>query len=236
MNDELRRSSAHVFVDDLDSCLLSTDDVRHLGAVLRLRDGEHVTASDGAGRWRPCSWVAGALVVDGDIRIEERNEPILTVAVAPLKGDRTEWVVEKLVELGIDEVVVLAATDHSTVRWQSSKTDHVMSRYRRVAVAAAMQSRRVFLPQVSGPHPMSTLMLPGTGLAEPGGTSRPESVTTLIIGPEGGFSAAEVAAAPCLVDLGPSILRADTAALVGATLMVAHRARSMRHTEMSWPT
>lgn len=45
---------AQVFVDDLDGIVVSPDDEHHLGSVLRLRPGEIVVASDGAGRWRPC--------------------------------------------------------------------------------------------------------------------------------------------------------------------------------------
>ena len=62
----------------------------------------------------------------------------------------------------------------------------------------------------------------GVAFAEPGGTASPDAVTTLVIGPEGGFASAEVASAPSLFDLGPSILRAETAAIVGAARMVAH--------------
>jgi 16S rRNA (uracil1498-N3)-methyltransferase len=97
-----------------------------------------------------------------------------------------------------------------------------MDRYTRIVRAAAMQSRRVFLPTVSGPVSLANVTGQGVAFAEPGGSATPESVTTMVIGPEGGFSPAEVALAPTLVDLGPSILRAETAAIVGAARMVAH--------------
>ena len=231
MNDDLRRSSAHVFTSDLHACSLGEDDLHHLGNVLRLRVGEVVTVSDGDGSWRRCEWVGEGVRTTGEIRREIAAMPTLTVAIAPLKGDRTELVIEKLVELGIDAIVILEPTDHAAVRWQTSKVGHVMGRYARVGRAAAMQSRRVFLPSISGPVPLSSIDAPGTALAEPGGTSSLGSVTTLVIGPEGGFSSGETAASTALVDLGPHVLRAETAAIAGAALMVAHRARLMSHTE-----
>ena len=230
MIDDLRRSAAHVFVADVASPVLSPEDEHHLKNVLRLRAGEMVTCTDGRGRWRGCTWANGALEPSGAEHVVESIQPPLTVVVSPVKGDRTEFVVEKLVEIGIDRIVILAPVERSVVRWSPDKVDHVMERYRRVARAAAMQSRRVHLPDVIGPDPLSSWAVHGVGFAEPGGDRRPEEVQTLVVGPEGGFSDEEVSMAPELVDLGDTVLRAETAAIVGATRMVAHRARSVRHT------
>jgi 16S rRNA (uracil1498-N3)-methyltransferase len=139
-----------------------------------------------------------------------------------VKGDRTDLVIEKVVEIGIDHIIVLSPVERSVVRWASNKVPQVMDRYARIARAAAMQSRRVFLPAVSGPVSLANVTGQGVAFAEPGGTASPDAVTTLVIGPEGGFAPAEVASAPSLFDLGPSILRAETAAIVGAARMVAH--------------
>lgn len=230
MIDDLRRSAAHVFVSDVSSPVLAPEDEHHLKNVLRLRSGEAVTCADGRGRWRGCTWSDGVLVPMGEEHVEEAIEPLLTVVVSPVKGDRTELVVEKLVEIGIDRVVILAPVDRSVVRWTPDKVDHVMERYRRVARSAAMQSRRVHLPDVIGPEPLSSWAVRGAGFAEPGGEGRPEDVHTLVVGPEGGFTDGELSLAPTLIDLGGTVLRAETAAIVGATRMVAHRARSVRHT------
>lgn len=218
----LRASEAHVFVGDLATPVLSSDDERHLGKVLRLRDGETVSCSDGAGSWRLSEWRNGALVVTSDIVVEKASSPVLTVAVSPVKGDRTDMVVEKLVEVGVDRIVLLAPVERSVVRWAANKVDHVMDRYTRIARAAAMQSRRVFLPVVLGPMSLSSLIGPQTAVAEPNGESTWGDVTTLIIGPEGGFTATEVENVSRAVDLGPHVLRAETAAIVGSALMVAH--------------
>lgn len=226
MNEELRRSAAHVFVADITSPELDEDDAHHLSRVLRLRDGERVTVSDGRGSWRSCEWRGGALTVVGDVSVEAATSDPVTVAVAPVKGDRTEWTVEKLVEIGVDAIIVLAPTDHSVVRWDTGKAAHNVARLGRIARAAASQSRRVHLPLVTGPVPLAeVLAVPGVAVAEPGGDPSLDGIGTIVIGPEGGFSAAEVAASGRTVDLGGTVLRADTAAVVAATLLVAHSRR-----------
>lgn len=222
MNPLLRTSAAHVFVADITTQELASDDAHHLKKVLRLRDGEHVTCSDGHGRWRDCVWNQNSLEEMSDVFVEEQSSPTLTVAIAPVKGDRTDLVMEKLVEIGVDVIAVLAPVERSVVRWANNKVEHVLERYQRIARAAAMQSRRVFLPTVSGLVPLGSLQTPGLAYAEPGGSASWNEVTTVAIGPEGGFSSSELAAAPATIDLGPHILRAETAAIVAATQMVAH--------------
>ena len=228
MIEELRRSSAHVFVEDLVAPVLSEDDFHHLDRVMRLRRGETVTCSDGLGNWVSSTWDAGLHPV-GEIQRSSSRQGKITVAIAPVKGDRTEWVIEKLVELGVDRIVVLAPTDHSVVKWSQEKIPQVLERYRRIGRSAAMQSRQVFLPEILGPIALDAMNEAGSGevvaYGEPGGSCAIEEVTTLVVGPEGGFSAGEISRAPATVDLGGSILRADTAAIVGAALMVAHHRR-----------
>ncbi len=222
MIDSLRHSSAHVFVGDVAVPFLSDDDNHHLAKVLRLRNGESVTCSDGRGSWRECSWNDGVLVPTSDVITAPASAQALTVVVAPVKGDKTDLVVEKLVEIGVDHIVILAPVDHSVVRWSSDKVEQVMARYTRIAHAAAMQSRRVFLPTVTGPVSLGSVLGPQVAFAEPGGQASWAQVNTLVIGPEGGFSAAELAMAPTTINLGSGILRAETAAIVGSALMVAH--------------
>lgn len=222
MIDILRNSSAHVFVESVQAPVLLDDDAHHLSRVLRLRDGESVTCSDGKGSWVACIWHSGEVEVVSELVVTDSPTPPLTVAIAPVKGDRTDLVIEKVVEIGIDHIIILSPVERSVVRWASNKVPQVMDRYTRIARAAAMQSRRVFLPTVSGPVALANVTGQGVAFAEPGGTAATDAVTTLVIGPEGGFAPAEVALAPALADLGPSILRAETAAIVGAARMVAH--------------
>lgn len=227
MIEELRRAAAHVFVENLDEPDLSDDDFHHLSRVMRLRRGEVVSCSDGAGRWRMATWDEG-LTSFGDIHDMLPRSKKVTVAVVPVKGDRTDLVMEKLVEIGVDRIVVLHPTEYSVVRPSPDKVAHMMDRFRRIGRAAAMQSRQVFLPDVVGPVQLTDVLSGAdgygvVGLADPAGNDDVADVDTLLVGPEGGFSPTEVAAASHLVTLGDSVLRAETAAIVGAALMVAHR-------------
>lgn len=222
MNPLLRESAAHVFVADISSPELSSDDLHHLKKVLRLRDGETISCTDGHGRWRLCEWKAANLVTTSDVFTEPAPSSQLCVAVSPVKGDRTDFVVEKLVEVGVDTIAILAPLERSVVRWSGDKVDHVMDRYRRIAKAASMQSRRVFLPEITGSVALADLGTNQVAFAEPGGSAQWGSVSTIVVGPEGGFSPAELEMAPALIDLGPHILRAETAAIVAAAQMVAH--------------
>ena len=229
IDETLRRSAAHVFVDDLADPALGDDDAHHLARVLRLRSGETVTCSDGRGRWRSCAWTGDALAASGDIVVVEVPTVRLSVALAPVKGDGTDDAVTKLVEIGIDEIVVLAPLDHSVVRWEPSRAASHMDRLGRLVRAAAMQSRRVHLPVVRGPVRLDTVLegTPGGGvvaLAEPGASSDFAGITTVVVGPEGGFSPAERDRAARTVSLGEAILRADTAAIAaGVRLVAQHR-------------
>ncbi|MGA1361697.1 MAG: RsmE family RNA methyltransferase [Ilumatobacteraceae bacterium] len=226
MNEQLRRSAAHVFVGNVDAPVLDADDVHHLSRVLRLRDGETVTVSDGRGSWRVCTWSDGTARPAGAVHTEPAPSPRLAVALVPVKGDRTDDAVERLVETGIDEGIVRGPTDHSVVRRDPGRAAAGVERLARVARAAAMQSRRVWLAEVTGPVALDVVLArDGAALAEPGGDPSLDGVTTLVVGPEGGFSARETALARRCVGLGAGILRAGTAATVAGTLMVAHRRR-----------
>ena len=221
----LRHSVAHVFVDQLDSPTLGDDDQHHLGRVLRLRDGESVTASDGRGQWCACVWRSGALEVAGEVVASAPPSVRCAVAFTPVKGDRNEWAVQKLTEIGIDEVIILAPTQHSVVRW--SDADKQLRKLRVVAREAAMQSRRVWLPNIVGLAALHEVCAgDGAAVADPDGVALHAGVSLVVVGPEGGFAEDELPAGVPRVQLGDTILRAETATLVAATLLVARRASS----------
>ena len=221
----LRHSAAHVFVDQLDAPALGDDDQHHLGRVLRLRDGESVTASNGRGQWRACVWRDGALEVAGEVVASAPPSVRCAVAFTPVKGDRNEWAVQKLTEIGIDEVIILAPTQHSVVRW--SDADKQLRKLRVVAREAAMQSRRVWLPNIVGLAALHEVCAgDGAAVADPDGVALHAGVSLVVVGPEGGFAEDELPAGVPRVQLGDTILRAETATLVAATLLVARRASS----------
>lgn len=228
MNPLLRRSAAHVFVDSLDAPVLSSTDEHHLRRVLRVGAGDALTVSDGAGRWVPAVLGPGGVVPTAEVVVEPPVVP-RTVAVAVPKGDRPEWIVQKLTELGIDRIVLFEAV-HSVVHWDAAKVQRNVERLRRVAVEAAMQSRRVWLPTVEVLSWAEVLALPGVALAEPGALQGvDESVETVVVGPEGGFSAAELSTGAPTVSLGEHVLRVETAAVVaGVQLAMGRPTRPFR--------
>lgn len=213
----------HVFVGSLDDLVLDDDDRHHLERVLRLREGEGVTAADGRGAWRPCTWRSGALAPAGDVVVERPPSPAVTVAFALTKGEKPELTVQKLTEVGVDRIVPFAA-GRSVVRWDDAKAARNVERLRRVAREAAMQSRRAFLPEVDDVRSFAEVAaLPGAALADAGGDPPSLARPTVLVGPEGGWSDEERAAGLPAVALGPHVLRAETAAIVAGALVVALR-------------
>jgi 16S rRNA (uracil1498-N3)-methyltransferase len=215
---------AHVFVADLSAPEVGAGDRHHLERVLRLRVGEAVTASDGAGRWVVCRWAGeAALEVDGEVKVEAEPVPAVTVAFAPPKGERPEWAVQKLTELGVDRIVPLVAA-RSVVRWAGDRGEAVVARWRRVAREAAMQSRRAWLPVVEEAVQFGEAATwPGAALAAGGGDPPSLARPVVLVGPEGGWDADELAAELPTVALGPNVLRTETAAVAAGTLLVALR-------------
>ena len=219
MNPALRSSAAHLFVDSVDAVSPTADDAHHLFRVLRVRAGEVVTVSDGQGAWRTARVEGDGLVPDGDV-VREPEPTACTVAVAIPKGDRLEWMVQKLTEIGASRIM-LTDCARSVVRWDAAKAERQLERLRRIAREAAAQSRRVWLPELSGPVPFSSAAaLPDAVLADPTGETGPLG-SVVVIGPEGGFSDDELRFGPRRVTLGETVLRVETAALVAVTLMRA---------------
>ncbi len=222
-------SRAHVFVEDVESPELAVTDRHHLAKVLRLRDGEVVTAADvgGSGRWRVCRFAAGVaagLEPEGEVTVEPPLVPEVAVAFAPTKGDRPEWAVQKLTELGVDRIVPLVA-GRSVVRWTGDRAVSAVERLRRVAREAAMQSRRARLPVVEEVASFSDVVgRAGAALAVAGGDPPSLATPLVLVGPEGGWEPDELAAGAPTVGLGPGVLRTETAAVASGSLLVALRA------------
>lgn len=225
-----RDAAAHVFVADLDQPVLDPADAHHLGRVLRLRDGEAVTASDGAGAWRPCAFHGGRLDPAGAVEREPAPSPPIAVGFALTKGDKPEWAVQKLTEAGVDVILPFTAA-RSVVRWEPDKTARNHERMVKVAREAAMQCRRVRLPDVRPVAALADVLAaePAAALAEPGGPPVTLATPCVLVGPEGGWDPAELAAAPATVSLGSTILRAETATLAAGLLLGALRDRIVRN-------
>ncbi|HWH35638.1 MAG TPA: RsmE family RNA methyltransferase [Acidimicrobiales bacterium] len=214
----------HVFVADLDEAVLVGDDRHHVETVRRLRPGDPLSASDGAGRWRPCRLgTGGRLEPTGAVVEEAPPRPPLALGMALTKGSRPELSVQKLTELGIDRIVVFTAA-RSVVRWEGERAARHLERLRRVAREAAMQCGRVRLPVVEGVAAFSEVAdAPGAALARAGGGAPSLAHPTVLVGPEGGWAAEELARGLPGVGLGPLVLRAETAAIAAAALLAGLR-------------
>ena len=239
-------TAAHFFVDPREApveeglrLLLSPPDSHHALRVLRLRAGEEVSVADGRGRVG-LGVFAGeaegrAAVQVGRVGIHGRPSPQVTVAFAPPKGERLAWAIQKLAEVGVDEAVLI-----STERGVRSVDERGVERLRTIAREAAMQSRQPFLMDVGvaaslksqlGDGPSMGVVFLHTRAFTPLSAALPEEVAEvrLVVGPEGGFTEAEFELARDLgatpVSLGPSILRTETAAVVGAALVLSHYGR-----------
>lgn len=223
------RGGPHVFVDDLLEPRLGPSDHHHLANVLRVREGDAITIGDGAGRWRSATFRADPWAVpacEGEVIEVPSPTRQVTVGFSLIKGGRPELVVQKLTELGVDRIVPLAA-DRSVVRWDDTKTAANLDRFRRVAREAAMQSRRVRLPDLDAIlRPVDVPVSPSVVLAELGGGPLSDDIEVLLVGPEGGWTASELEDRRT-VGLGSTILRAETAAISGASLLVALRDRRL---------
>jgi 16S rRNA (uracil1498-N3)-methyltransferase len=223
-HEALRRSAAHVFVEDLSAPSVDDQVHHHLATVLRLRDGEVVSLSDGRGAWCPGRYEAGRVVAAGPVTVVPPPSPELTVAFAPPKGDRPEAVVRALTELGVD-VVIPFTSGRSVVRWDGDRGRRRHQRLVRVAREAAMQSRRIHLPRIEPVTTLEALAAAGPmALADPDGEPLGLGTTMVAIGPEGGWEPAERALGTTTVALGTGILRSETAAVAAGVLLSAQRA------------
>lgn len=242
-DERLRAAAALVYVADLAGPSCDDDDAHHLLDVLRLGDGASVAAGDGAGGFRLCRLVvpggrsrprrAGArLDPEGPIARQAAPPPgeERTVAFGLVKGDRSEWAVQKLTEIGLDRIVPLL-TARTVVRLDPAAATRRGERLRRVAREAAAQSRRTRLPDVAEPQPLGRFLATAppaaVALAEPGGSPLAEATRCVVVGPEGGFSDDERSLAEPHVGLGPTVLRAETAAVVAGVLLCFARKPSL---------
>lgn len=207
---------------------LAGDEARHLAKVLRAKPGDAVTLFDGSGR----SWPARVEAISrGEVTLEvgEPREPTpprppaVTLAVALPKGERQKWLVEKLTELGVATLVPLV-----TERGVAEATPGAIERLARGVIEACKQCGRDTLLDVGQPATVAEIVAakPATAVgivADPAGGPldfvpwRQAAEVIGLVGPEGGFTAGELAAADAAgwlrVRLGHHVLRIETAAV-----------------------
>lgn len=174
--------------------------------------------TDGRGRWALAEVHGDGLLPASDVVLDP--PPVESALyLAPLKSDRSEWALTKAVELGVAEVIPLLSA-RTAVRWRPEARARVLARWRRLAEEAAGQCRRTYDLVVR--EPVSVADVPeGVAVADVGGSSEWGGVSAVAIGPEGGWDGGEWAPSRRRVSLGPTVLRAETAAVAAATLLGA---------------
>lgn len=235
-----------VLVPDLEAVdgavVLPQEEAAHVTRVLRLTAGDPLRVFDGRGH----EWHA---VIDAvsrrqvTVRLGEPYVPApesrltITLATAVLKGDKMDDVVRDAVMLGIARLQPLV-TERTDVMARAVQRGSRLDRWQRIAVASAKQCGRAVVPDISSPRSISDVFdSPPRGtrivLVEPGvagQTSRLHEVpgdvaAELVVGPEGGWTAAElaqaVAAGSMLVTLGRLTLRAERAPIIALSALRA---------------
>lgn len=237
---------------------LSEFESHHLAHVLRAKPGDHIELFDGRGRVAPgviAEIRKRSVEVDAvDPVFTPPSTPAVNLWLAPPKGDRFDWIIEKATELGATSIRPLL-TERSVVEPRPAKLD----RLEQLVVAAGKQSRTVWLPEICSPTSWKSLWVPATSpsmtnadshwlIADPTGDvalidalrteeTRPAptsnssedrarlSSVNVAIGPEGGWTTNELAAArergARIVSLGDSILRIETAAIAALAVTMA---------------
>jgi 16S rRNA (uracil1498-N3)-methyltransferase len=215
--------------------MLASDEARHLREVLRLKVGDEVQVFDGEGKeFRAV--VSQARREFAELEIRDEIEPMrpespleLTLAVALLKGEKFDLVVQKGTELGVNRFIPMV-TRYADIRLRDeADAAKRVTRWQRIALEAAKQSGRSVVPEVMMAVPFESVIRDNSCLmfSERGGqplnTDLKTKTIKAIIGSEGGWSDEELdqalEAGVSIVTLGGRILRAETAAIATAALL-----------------
>lgn len=210
--------------------VLTGDEHHYLFRVRRLTIGDLIEVADAdgrVGRARVVSIAADTAVVTVDaIRAAPAASPRIAVLQALIKGERMEWCVEKLAEVGADEIVLID-TARAVVRLEDARAEARRARLEQVARAAARQSRQA-VPAVVGPMSLpaalartqaaTRLVCHPAAMDQPLAWPRDTPSVAILVGPEGGLTADEVDRAVAAgfqpASLGSGVLRAETAGVV----------------------
>ncbi len=218
--------------------ILTGEHADHLVRVLRARIGQEfdVAAGGVVRRGRVVSVDAGRVDFELGDEVPLTTARNLTLLLAVFKFDRMEWAIEKCTELGVARIVPIIArrTDAHLACASAKRTE----RWRRIALQAAEQSRRTTPPEIADPMKFSDgVRLSGglrivlseaeqkTQLPEAAESESADEKIILAVGPEGGWTAEELQqfqqAGWISASLGATILRAETAAIAAAAIMIS---------------
>ncbi len=220
-----------------DKITLSLDETRHLRDVLRLREGEKVQVFDGAGKEFLCE-IETIAKKETLLKIIKETAPSspesdlsLTLAVALLKGEKFDLVIQKAVELGVIKLFPLN-TKRADVRLKD--VDKKIERWQKIALEACKQSGRARLMQIAPPIDFEKFVKTAEGacilFAERSGASfsavKADKKITALVGSEGGWEDSEIEFAASngfqIITLAGRILRAETAAIAVSAILQNH--------------
>lgn len=221
---------------------ITGDLIVHLRQSLRTKVGETLMFGDGAGhRYRAEITELTKSMMTGRI-LEVTTQPndlspSVTLALAVLKGEKMDWVIQKATELGVRHIIPLQ-THNTIVQLRPERIEAQLARWQRIALEAAQQSEQWQMATIAPPQTIETLLAAQSThtttliLAErhEGGSLQTVKLPSdtadsviVIIGPEGGWTNEEVAQAEQagyrLISLGAQILRADTAAIATISII-----------------
>jgi len=222
---------------------LSAEETRHLRDVLRLKSGDEVYVFDGSGR--EVRGLVQSITRDStEVSVGDEVEPArpesplnLTLAVALLKGEKFDLVVQKMTELGVVRVIpVINARADVKIR-SDVDAERKLIRWRRITLEASKQCGRARLMDIEDPTAFDDFVgrptgdelrlmfseRAGTSLAAAGETNQKSDRVTALVGSEGGWTNEEIDQARDagwkIVTLGGRILRAETAAIAVSALL-----------------
>jgi 16S rRNA (uracil1498-N3)-methyltransferase len=226
-----------------DEITLDFEQTKHLRDVLRLREGENINIFDGAGKEFSCAIAEigkreTVLKIIAEVNPRAPESSLgLTLAVALLKGEKFDLVLQKAVELGVTRFVPLQ-TRRADVKIKDAKEiEKKLERWRKIIVEAAKQCGRAKLMQIENPQSFEKFVEKSAALnssnenlvlfSERGGEIFSEIKAgekfVAVIGSEGGWEDAEIESARAngfqIVTLGGRILRAETAAISLAAIL-----------------
>jgi 16S rRNA (uracil1498-N3)-methyltransferase len=226
---------------------LSGEEARHCSNVLRCTVGERVAVFDGHGREAGGSIASvsnSEVVIDVQTRDTTPRSPVeVSLCQAVPKGKNMDLIVQKATELGASRIVPLLS-DRTVVRLDGGEIEKKRSKWQRVALEACKQCGQNWLPEVTAPVSVMDFLRTSSGavdslqliaaiddravslkeiLADDGAVASP-AATSIMIGPEGDFTPAELDAAINAgfrpMSLGPIVLRSETAAIYSLSVLV----------------
>ena len=235
------------FIEQIqDEVVIDGEEFRHAINVLRIKEGETVILCDNTG-FEYISTVVKINKKDFIARVVEKRQSqteaitSVTLIAGYLKGDKTELVVQKAVELGAYEIIPVA-TKRAVVKLDDKKASKKVERWNSIAEGGAKQSGRSFVPEVTSvmsfkealkyAGTLDVVLIPyelAEGMAETKqviSAIEPGQSVGIFIGPEGGFETAEVEqameAGAKAITLGKRILRTETAGLTTLSILMYH--------------